>query len=178
MFRELGVDNVSVSDVMTANGMTVGGFYKHFGSKDALVAEALSLAFDQSLEAWDRVYKQADANSESRSGALVRQYLGSSPAEYRCPVLAFAPHVTSGVAGDPSVEAYKARTKDLFDKFVNEMSRSGRPTETETVERDAMVLFAAMVGARALAQAVGSVEWVRAIEAAVNEAASQKPRAF
>src|SRR6478672_2962415 len=43
LFREFGVDNVSVAEVMSAADMTIGGFYKHFESKDALVEEVFSL---------------------------------------------------------------------------------------------------------------------------------------
>ncbi|MET3422089.1 TetR/AcrR family transcriptional repressor of nem operon [Actinoplanes tereljensis] len=45
LFRERGVDGVSVADVMAEVGLTHGGFYKQFASKDALVAEAVEHAF-------------------------------------------------------------------------------------------------------------------------------------
>jgi TetR/AcrR family transcriptional repressor of nem operon len=45
MFRERGVAGVSVADVMAEVGLTHGGFYKQFASKDALVAEAVEQAF-------------------------------------------------------------------------------------------------------------------------------------
>jgi TetR/AcrR family transcriptional repressor of nem operon len=51
LFREFGVDNVLVADVMSAADMTIGGFYKHFESKDALVEEVFSLTFEQSSAA-------------------------------------------------------------------------------------------------------------------------------
>jgi TetR/AcrR family transcriptional repressor of nem operon len=44
LFRGRGIDAVSIADVMGELGLTVGGFYKHFESKDALVAEAIELA--------------------------------------------------------------------------------------------------------------------------------------
>jgi TetR/AcrR family transcriptional repressor of nem operon len=47
LFRERGVAGVSVADVMAEVGLTHGGFYKHFESKDALVAEAVGQAFDE-----------------------------------------------------------------------------------------------------------------------------------
>jgi TetR/AcrR family transcriptional repressor of nem operon len=47
LFRERGMAGVSVADVMAEAGLTHGGFYKHFASKDALVAEAVTLAFAQ-----------------------------------------------------------------------------------------------------------------------------------
>ena len=47
IFRERGVEGASVNDVMKDAGMTHGGFYKHFGSKDDLLAAALDEAFDE-----------------------------------------------------------------------------------------------------------------------------------
>jgi TetR/AcrR family transcriptional repressor of nem operon len=47
LFRERGVAGVSVADVMAEVGLTHGGFYKQFASKDALVAEAVGRAFAQ-----------------------------------------------------------------------------------------------------------------------------------
>lgn len=45
LFRARGFDGVSVADVMKAAGLTHGGFYNHFASKDALAAEALGAAW-------------------------------------------------------------------------------------------------------------------------------------
>lgn len=47
LFRERGIQNVSVADLMNSVGLTHGGFYKQFASKDALLAEAVELAFAQ-----------------------------------------------------------------------------------------------------------------------------------
>jgi TetR/AcrR family transcriptional repressor of nem operon len=47
LFRERGVPGVSVADVMAEVGLTHGGFYKQFASKDALVAEAVGQAFTE-----------------------------------------------------------------------------------------------------------------------------------
>lgn len=44
MFRARGIEATSVADVMSAVGLTVGGFYRHFDSKEALVAEAIARA--------------------------------------------------------------------------------------------------------------------------------------
>ena len=57
LFRERGVQAVSVAELMAAAGLTHGGFYKHFPSKEALVAEATGRAFDElgaQLQATDR----------------------------------------------------------------------------------------------------------------------------
>src|SRR5580692_2516373 len=51
-FRERGLEGIGVADVMKDAGVTVGGFYKHFGSRDELVVEALATAF-QDLDRWE-----------------------------------------------------------------------------------------------------------------------------
>jgi TetR/AcrR family transcriptional repressor of nem operon len=45
MFRERGFDGVGVADLMEAAGLTHGGFYNHFASKEALIAEAAAKGF-------------------------------------------------------------------------------------------------------------------------------------
>ncbi|MEZ5913496.1 MAG: TetR/AcrR family transcriptional regulator [Paracoccaceae bacterium] len=49
LFRERGIETTSVADVMKAAGLTHGGFYRHFASKEALVAAAFSHAVDEVL---------------------------------------------------------------------------------------------------------------------------------
>src|SRR6266851_6329808 len=51
-FRELGLEGIGVADVMKEAGVTLGGFYKHFGSRDELVVEALATAF-KGLDVWE-----------------------------------------------------------------------------------------------------------------------------
>ncbi len=51
-FRELGLEGIGVADVMKQAGVTVGGFYKHFHSRDELVVEALATAF-LDLDRWE-----------------------------------------------------------------------------------------------------------------------------
>src|SRR6201984_1119777 len=51
-FRELGLEGIGVADVMKEAGATVGGFYKHFDSRDELVVEALATA-SLDLDRWE-----------------------------------------------------------------------------------------------------------------------------
>jgi TetR/AcrR family transcriptional repressor of nem operon len=51
-FRERGLEGIGVADVMKEAGVTVGGFYKHFGSRDELVVEALATAF-KDVDVWE-----------------------------------------------------------------------------------------------------------------------------
>ena len=54
LFRERGFEGIGVADLMKEVGLTHGGFYGHFSSKEDLIAEASALAFSRSLEAWTR----------------------------------------------------------------------------------------------------------------------------
>lgn len=58
LFRERDVGEVSVPDVMSEIGLTRGGFYKHFESKDALVAAAVEQAFSEHVERVHRLAAQ------------------------------------------------------------------------------------------------------------------------
>jgi AcrR family transcriptional regulator len=51
-FRERGLEGIGVADVMKEAGVTVGGFYKHVGSRDEMVVEALAAAF-KDLDVWE-----------------------------------------------------------------------------------------------------------------------------
>src|SRR3977135_2576432 len=51
-FRERGLEGIGVADVMKEAGVTVGGFYKHFGSREEVVVEALATAF-KDLDVWE-----------------------------------------------------------------------------------------------------------------------------
>jgi TetR/AcrR family transcriptional repressor of nem operon len=55
VFLKHGVENVSIADLMKAAGLTPGGFFKQFESKEALVTEASTLAFEQSKDVWNLI---------------------------------------------------------------------------------------------------------------------------
>lgn len=78
LFREHGVKGVGLSELMGAAGLTHGGFYKQFQSKDNLVAEACAVALAAGAVKWTRVVDEAGARREAPLAALVRRYL--SPA--------------------------------------------------------------------------------------------------
>ncbi|MEN5392693.1 TetR family transcriptional regulator [Stenotrophomonas sp. TWI377] len=65
LFRERGYDGVGVADLMAAAGFTHGGFYKHFGSKADLMAEAASCG----------LAKSADAAADMDLASFMRYYL-------------------------------------------------------------------------------------------------------
>src|SRR6516165_8553265 len=71
--REKGAHGVGVADLMKDAGLTHGGFYAHFDSRDALVIEAFVYAMDRSLERWRKVAD--DMPPEKRLGTIIETYL-------------------------------------------------------------------------------------------------------
>ena len=74
--RQRGADGMSVADLMKLAGLTHGGFYAHFESRDALVVEAFTLAMERTIAHWiDRVKALP---LEERFEAFVQGYLSSA----------------------------------------------------------------------------------------------------
>ncbi len=75
MFRERGLSGVSVADVMASAGLTHGGFYAHFASRDELVGEAIRFALLQSAQ---RIYLSALKSGDTPGySKLIQRYLTS-----------------------------------------------------------------------------------------------------
>lgn len=88
-----GFHGVGVADIMKQAGLTHGGFYAHFPSRQALVAEALAHAGQQSRERMERAMAAREARGASRFRALVESYLADAnlkSCEAGCPVAALA----------------------------------------------------------------------------------------
>src|SRR3982750_409763 len=74
LFRERGFEGIGVADLMKAAGLTHGGFYGHFASKDDLVAQAAALALEQSVALWEKL---ADRPQDDPLSAIAGVYLTS-----------------------------------------------------------------------------------------------------
>src|SRR5476649_2479162 len=73
LLREKGADGIGVAALMKEAGLTHGGFYAHFESRDALIAEAFAHAMDQTTHKW-RKRAESAADGE-RLAAIVNGYL-------------------------------------------------------------------------------------------------------
>ena len=108
LFRELGVDGIGLADLMQHAGLTHGGFYRHFGSRDDLVAEAVRCALADGSAAVDAV----TASSRSAFSALVDAYLSLAHRDNlasSCAVTALANDVAR--SGDRARSAYTAQVE-------------------------------------------------------------------
>ena len=72
-FRRSGIAETALSDIMASVGLTHGGFYRHFDSKEQLATEALQLAFDAGLSAMEQWF--GSGSSENAVASFVNHYL-------------------------------------------------------------------------------------------------------
>lgn len=148
LFRERGLAAVSVADVTGAIGLTHGGFYKHFASKEALAAESAARAFTQAVEYEESIV--ADAPEPSvKWRALIDQYLSpahrDSPGE-GCPATAFAADVTREPSASLLHDEYVAGIR-TFTAFLQRVSPNNASRS------DILARYATLVGALTLARA-------------------------
>ena len=144
LFRARGITLVSVADIMRALGLTVGGFYRHFESKEALVAEAIEAASDEAVS------RHAKATADAgRASALLDRYLSKAHrdhAEVGCPVAALCSEVAH--ESPPSRDAF---TKALY-RFLDVLG-SVVPGDTKEARDRRLFTAASMVGAVVLSRA-------------------------
>jgi TetR/AcrR family transcriptional repressor of nem operon len=148
-FRAKGLDGVGVADLMAGAGLTHGGFYAHFASKDALIAEACRHALDATIATLDFRARGAPPGEGLR--ALVRAYLSRShrdDAARGC--------IMPGLVGELARAAPATRhavTAPLHG-LVDVIARQLPDGDPSARERRALAIAASLVGALALARAV------------------------
>ena len=164
LFREQGIDGTGVDAITKAAGLTHGAFYSQFESKEAVVAEAVRLAFDESRQAFERSSK--DGKNGNALASIVALYLARSHRDSPgngCVVAALG----ADIARQPK-RVRAAFTKAL--KEVLEILTGLVPGGTASRRYDdALTLFSGMVGALILARAVSEESLSRRIlETAAN----------
>jgi TetR/AcrR family transcriptional regulator, transcriptional repressor for nem operon len=151
LFRERGIDNVSVAQLMAAAGLTHGGFYGHFESKEQLAGEACRWAFGRSVERWKKRVTDKGDRSLART-ALTDNYLSAqargSPGA-SCPATAFAVDVAREPADAPVRAAYAAGVEELLGVLAGVQETGMARSDREAALAD----FATMVGGLILARA-------------------------
>jgi TetR/AcrR family transcriptional repressor of nem operon len=144
--RAEGLNGPGVASVMKASGLTVGGFYKHFRSKDELFAEAISQAFVDS----EKVYSSLqNVPHEDRWKEAVRLYLSPEHCDHPdtgCPVAALAPEIAR--AKLTVRKRISGLMKERTARWVEFMP--GRTTFER--EQNFFIIFSAMVGALSVAR--------------------------
>lgn len=165
--RRSGYNGTSVADIMKEAGLTHGGFYAHFPSREAMLAEAADRAGAETVAVSTRV--AANAPPEKALQALVRAYLSKehleSP-EMGCPIAALGSEMPRQA---PEVRrAATRRIKEMIDLVARQMPEWGQPG----AHQRALVTVATAVGALLLARAVDDPNLSDALlQAALNDLA-------
>ena len=147
-FREKGLARVGIAELMKEAGLTVGGFYKHFDSRDDLVAEAVSSAFG----GWKRRVDAAKAGGPSVSLAkLIDDYLDEAHRDNPgtgCAFSALAPEIAR------SDKQTRALTSEQVRNDIHLIAGLLPGKDKSRARSRAILTFSALVGAMSLARAV------------------------
>lgn len=138
LFREKGFDTVSVAEVMNAAGLTHGGFYGHFSSKDDLIAQTLAYLLERASRDFDlKPFVARYLSAEHRDNAATG-----------CPTAALAADTRqqSAAAREAMASAQRGHIDRLSGKMEGKRAAARR--------RAAIGSWSAMVGAVILARSV------------------------
>jgi TetR/AcrR family transcriptional repressor of nem operon len=159
--RKGGYDGVSVADIMQEAGLTHGGFYAHFASRDAMLAEALDYAAAQSLKALTKA--SAAPKVKNAFATVVEAYLSDrhlAAPESGCTLAALGCETRR-----QSHEVRRIATrgvKELVDMIARQLPEWGKARSHE----DALAALSCMVGAMVVARAVADPVLARDIRKA------------
>lgn len=163
--RRTGYGGTGVADIMKEAGLTHGGFYAHFASREAMLAEAADCAGAAGVAALERI--AAAALPQQALEAMQRTYLSTAhveSVETGCAVAALGSEMPRQA---PEVRrAATRRIKEMIDLVTRQSPGWGQPGSHE----HALVIVATMVGTLLLARAVDDTKLSNALrEAALKQ---------
>jgi TetR/AcrR family transcriptional repressor of nem operon len=163
-FRQRGFEGVSVAEIMNEAGLTHGGFYRHFSSKDELIAIATLRAVSETVAKWQKI---ADDATGDRLEAVVHSYLSlrhHDHPETGCLVAALGGELSRQPA------SVKDAATDAGRQMIDFLSGIA-PGRTKALRRkQAIVVLAAMAGGMILARMTSDSELCQEILKAVVNA--------
>jgi TetR/AcrR family transcriptional regulator, transcriptional repressor for nem operon len=148
-FRRSGIDGTGLADLMAAAGLTHGGFYKHFESKEQVVEESLALAIETMVESMKRT-----ASASSGKGglhAVIADYLS---VKFRDDVAGGCPFVALGSDVARSSDTVREATTTGFLKMVDIIAGQLDGMSPAAAKKEALSMLSTMIGAVTLARVV------------------------
>ena len=164
--REKGAHGIGVADLMKEAGLTHGGFYAHFDSREARVIEAFAYAMDRSVEHWRKI--AAEMPPEKRLSTIVDTYVSTVHRDdpgRGCAVPTLGAEIARESA--KTRKAFSAKLDQLIDVMADQIPDVPR----KTARRQAMGTLATMMGTLVMSRVAGSGELSDEILAAGREAA-------
>lgn len=148
LFREKGYDGIGVADLMKSAGLTHGGFYGHFASKEDLLAEAAAHALNQSVQRWEGYLAEGRDTALEKISAGYLTRLHCEHPEKGCSVTALGADIARlGPKARHALTEGAVRQMALLAELMPGAEAAAR-------RRQALATYASMVGAIVLARAV------------------------
>ena len=163
--REKGAHGIGVADLMKDAGLTHGGFYAHFDSREALVIEAFSHAMDRSTERWRKLAEQTPP--EQRMAAIVDAYL--TPVHRDDPGHGCAiPTLGAEIARESpkTRKAFAGKLEEMIDALAAQIPDVPR----KAARKQATAMIATMMGTLVMARVAGNGEFSEEILSSGREA--------
>ncbi|OLT06896.1 TetR family transcriptional regulator [Pseudonocardia sp. CNS-004] len=158
-FRLRGIDGIGIEQLMKSAGMTHGGFYNHFASKDALALEVLHQGFTDSLATLDATREAHPDSARAALQDMVDRYVNAEHRDH--PEVGCASAALVSDAGRHGVAAqteYRRGLNGYFEAIADMLVECGRESGTELSPAEArdhaVALFSQMVGALLLSRAI------------------------
>lgn len=153
LYREKGLDGVGVAEITRDAGLTHGGLYRHFESKDALAREACLRAFEWTITPLDGLETpEAEGAPATRLRALVHGYLSENHRDHPgegCPAAALA--ADAARAGPEMSEVFAQGVERNIQRFMSVLQGNDGAKRAQTI-----VTLSSMVGALVLARATAA----------------------
>ena len=154
LYREHGLDGVGVAEVTRGAGLTHGGLYRHFESKDALVREACARAFDWSIAPLDGLQGTEQGSLAARVQSYLSPQHRDSPGS-GCPAAALAVDVARAGADLSAVFAEGVERNIVrFARVIGGLGDNQAPDDA--LRARSMAMLSGMVGALVLARATAA----------------------
>jgi TetR/AcrR family transcriptional repressor of nem operon len=163
--REKGAHGIGVADLMKDAGLTHGGFYAHFDSREALVIEAFTHAMDRSTERWRKLAEQTPP--AKRLASIVNTYLTPLHRDdpgHGCAVPALGAEIAR--ESPKTRKVFAGRLEQMIDMLAAQISDVPR----KAARKQAMAALATMMGTLVLARIAGSGEFSEEILGAGRDA--------
>jgi TetR/AcrR family transcriptional repressor of nem operon len=163
--REKGAHGIGVADLMKEAGLTHGGFYAHFDSREALVIEAFNYAMDRSTDRWRKMAEQTPP--EKRFAAIVESYLTTIHRDdpgHGCTVPTLGPEIAR--EGPKARRAFAAKLDEMIEMMADQVPELPR----KAARAQAIAALSTMAGALVLSRIAGSGEFSEEILGAGREA--------
>ncbi|QIL71521.1 TetR/AcrR family transcriptional regulator [Diaphorobacter sp. HDW4B] len=158
LYREKGLGGVGVADITRNAGLTHGGLYRHFDSKDALAREACLRAFDWTITPLDKLEVEGGPHDPAaRLHALVHGYLSAEHRDHPgdgCPAAALA--VDAARAGPEMSEVFAQGVESNIQRFAHAIMSDGPHAPGAEERAQTIHVLASMVGGLVLARATAA----------------------